>query len=106
MLVLDLLLELLYIAPQTLLALREQIRGAIATVDVVGRPCRYSRMTVVVRRWSDRRLLALRWVRSVLGTGQRVRSAATYLAKAEVAVLREPSPDQIHAGHMVAVDTD
>lgn len=32
--------------------------------------------------------------------------AATYFAKAEVAVLREPSPYQIHAGHMVAVDTD
>lgn len=53
-LVLDLLLELLYIVPQTLLALREQICGAITTVDVVGWRCRHSRMAMVVRRWSNR----------------------------------------------------
>lgn len=73
-LVLDLVLELLYICPQTLLALREQICGAVATVYVVGWPGRHSRMAVVVRRRSNRWLLALSWVRFVLETGQCVRS--------------------------------
>lgn len=36
----------------------------------------------------------------------KVSLVATYLAKAEVVVLQGPSPYQIHAGHMVAVDTD
>ena len=73
-LVLDLVLELLYIVPQSRLALRKQVCGAIATVDVVGWAGRHSRMTMVVRGWSSRLLLALNWVRSVLETGQRIHS--------------------------------
>lgn len=69
-LVLDLLLELLYVGPQTLLALREQICGSFATVDVVGWTCRHSRVTVVMHHWSSRWLLAWGWVRSVLEKGQ------------------------------------
>lgn len=67
--VLELLLELLYVAPQTLLALREHICGAIATVDVVGWAGRHSRMPVVLNPCSSSLLLALDWIRSVLETG-------------------------------------
>jgi hypothetical protein len=65
-LVLELLFKLLYVAPHTLLALREHVCRAFSAVAVVGWAGRHSRMTTVLCRCSSCLMLTWDWIRSVV----------------------------------------